>query len=211
MDTFRINVNPVNDAPTVEITKPGSKVDADEEFDFVADANDVDGDTLTFVLDFGDGTIETGTVVGNKIESTHAYRNEGAFTIAVTVSDGSLTAMEFIEINAEGGLSDPRQKIYVGPLAFDREFAKPGDDLYLFVNYENMGALELKDVRTTAIIQELGIRSSAAKSEVDDNKGTTEKLLLEIPEDAPAGRYWAEIVIDIDGDRRIKYRPIDII
>ena len=211
MQTFRINVNPLNDAPTVNIAKPGSKVDADEEFDFVADASDADGDALAFLLDFGDGTTETGTVAGNKIESSHSYENEGTYTITVTVYDGSSAAMDFLDVNAEGGLSDPKKIIYVGSLAFDREFAKPGDDLYLFVNYENAGTMDLKDVRTTAIIPELGIRSSAAKSEVDDNKGATEKLLLEIPEDAPAGRYWVEIVVDIDGDRRIKYRPIDII
>ena len=36
-------------------------------------------------------------------------------------------------------------------------------------------------------------------------------LTLEIPEDTQPGRYWVELVIDIDGNRRIKFWPIDIV
>ncbi|MBI2208074.1 PKD domain-containing protein [Candidatus Woesearchaeota archaeon] len=211
-DTFRINVLSVDDGPTVNIIEPGSEVTEEVEFDFVATASDPEGDALTFILDFGDGTVETGNVINGMIETTHTYAEEGTYTITVTVSDGSLTATDSKIVEAtESTTSDVRNIVYIGGIAFDNEFPKPGDELNVFVRFENQGDEDLKDARLTAIIQDLGIRSSTVKAEVNDGQEASKVLTLEIPEDAQAGRYWVEVIIDIDGNRRIKYRPIDII
>ena len=212
MDTFRINVLSVNDAPTVNILEPGSKVTGGAEFDFVATASDFDSLDLTYTLDFGDGTVKTGNVINGRIERTHTYEEEGTYTITVTVSDGSSTATDSKTVEAiQSTTSDVHNIIYVGGIAFDNEFPRTGDELRVFVNFENQGNDDLRDVRLTAIIQDLGIRSNTVSADVKDGKEALNILTLEIPEDAQAGRYWVEVVIDIDGDRRIKFRPIDII
>ena len=46
---------------------------------------------------------------------------------------------------------------------------------------------------------------------VDDDEQSSKFLSLYIPYYAMPGTYYVEIVIDLDGERRIKYRPINII
>ena len=211
-DTFRINVNGANDAPTVDITEPGNKVTEDVAFDFKAATGDIDGDVLTYVINFGDGKTKSGTAVNNQIETTHTYTVKGKYTIKVTVSDGSLTAQDSVTVSTEEAQPlEIKDVVHIGSISFDRESVKPGDELLMFVNFENQGALELNDVRLTAIIQELGIRSPTAKTVVRHNKGDFKTLILDIPKDAKPGRYDVELVVDTDGDRRIKFRTIDII
>ena len=108
--------------------------------------------------------------------------------------------------------SDIRNIIHINFIAFDKDFVRPGDLLNVYVNFENLDRCDLRDTRLTAIIRDLGIRSNAIKSStVKENEQSSKRLTLEIPEYAQPGRYWVQIIIDIDGDRRVKYRPIDII
>lgn len=210
-DTFRVNVNSVNDGPSVNIVEPDDDVEEDAEFDFLATATDPENDPLTYTLDFGDGTIITGNVVGGEVEATHTFTEEGEFTITVTVSDGSTTASDSVIIGSDESItSDVHAIIYIGGIAFDKESYRPGDNVKVFLNFENQGQEDLNDVRSTAIIADLGIRSNAEKVEADENDEQVETLFLELPKSAKKGRYMVELVIDIDGDRRIKYRPIDI-
>jgi hypothetical protein len=211
-DTFTIDVQSVNDAPTVNINEPGSKVTENEDFNFVATASDVEGDALTYTIDFDDGTIEQGSVVSGTIQTTHRYEDEGRFTITITVSDGSATGSDSITVKTITPISsDIHNIIYMGSIAFDNEFVRPGDELTMFLNFENQGSEDLKDVRVTAIIQDLGVRSRTLSVDVNDNNGVSRTLTLEIPENAQEGRYWVEVVIDIDGDRRVKFRPVDVV
>ncbi len=211
-DTFTIDVQSVNDAPTVNINEPGSKVTENEDFNFVATASDVEGDALTYTIDFDDGTIEQGSVVSGTIQTTHRYEDEGRFTITITVSDGSATGSDSITVKTITPISsDIHNIIYMGSIAFDNEFVRPGDELTMFLNFENQGSEDLKDVRITAIIQDLGVRSRTLSVDVNDNNGVSRTLTLEIPENAQEGRYWVEVVIDIDGDRRVKFRPVDVV
>lgn len=48
---------------------------------------DVNGDTLTYTWDFGDGTTGTGATVN------HTYVNEGSYHVSLTVSDGELNSV----------------------------------------------------------------------------------------------------------------------
>ena len=192
--------------------QPTADVDEDAEFNFLATASDPEGNALTYMLNFGDGTILTGNVAGGQVAAIHTFTEEGEFTITITVSDGSATASDSITIGSDESMtSDVHTIIYIGGVAFDNEFYRPGDEVRIFLNFENQGQEDLNDVRITAIIQELGIRSNAQKVEADENDNMMETLLLDLPKNAKKGRHMVEIVIDIDGNRRIKYRPIDII
>lgn len=74
-------------------TAPVARVDAvagDEGAELVLSAaasSDADGDPLTFVWTFGDGSPEA-----NGVSVRHTYADDGVYVVTVTVSDGSLTS-----------------------------------------------------------------------------------------------------------------------
>ena len=89
---------PVNHNPTVSASRtPAGAVDAGTAVQFTANGADEDGDTLTYLWDFGDG--ETST----EQNPSHAYTTGGTFEAKVTVSDGKggiATATLTVIVNA---------------------------------------------------------------------------------------------------------------
>ncbi len=73
-----------NDPPAVIVPDFGS-VAMRVESVYTVTATDQDGDDLSFVWDWGDGTLS----YTDSATATHAYANRGFFTITVTVSDGT--------------------------------------------------------------------------------------------------------------------------
>ena len=65
---------------------------------FNISARDVNGDAITFTVDFGDGsdpetaTTDGGTTGAQYAELTHTYDEEGTYTVTVEASDGELTS-----------------------------------------------------------------------------------------------------------------------
>jgi hypothetical protein len=78
-----VNRNPTTGALEVSSSSSGLSIAGLTEFALgLPDATDADGDQLTFVWDFGDGTVATGRLV-RKI-----YSRGGAYRVEVAVSDG---------------------------------------------------------------------------------------------------------------------------
>ena len=72
-----------NHSPLAVATSPDLTRDVGQIFDFAANSSsDQDGDYLSYVWDFGDGTTGTG------ISTTHFYITPGNYTCTLTVYDG---------------------------------------------------------------------------------------------------------------------------
>ena len=213
----------VNTAPTLSI--PDQTVNGDAGLldnlvdlfsnvvdDFTSAANMI----FSFVAQTNANLISCSLDSGRFIDCITQSNQNGFSDITISATDeGGLTTFDTFRINVqeveEPPTTDIRNIIYIGLIAFDKEFYRPGDELNMFVNFENKGDEDIKDARLTAIIQDLGIRSKTAKAQVNDGNEESKILVLELPEDAKPGRYWVELVIDTDGNRRVKFRPIDII
>ncbi|AZQ61593.1 PKD domain-containing protein [Flammeovirga pectinis] len=94
-----------NQAPTASITtnKLSGKAPLGVTFD-ASDSEDVDGDTLTFAWDFGDGTSETGVVI------PHTYSVVGTYNVSLTVTDtegASDEAVILITVSEDDIIIDP--------------------------------------------------------------------------------------------------------
>jgi len=87
-----------NQAPVAAISTDVSTGRAPLTVNFNASGStDPDGDTLTFVWDFGDGTTGTG------IAATHIYVNAGTYMVTLTVSDGQLSDAATVDIKVRNG------------------------------------------------------------------------------------------------------------
>ncbi|WP_339614882.1 glycosyl hydrolase [uncultured Gilvimarinus sp.] len=75
----------VNRAPVASIKTSVRSGTAPLTVEFDAGSSvDVNGDELTYVWDFGDGSLGSGVI------ATHEYQNEGSFAVTLSVSDGEL-------------------------------------------------------------------------------------------------------------------------
>lgn len=77
-----------NVAPQLSYSQPGSpSADEGAETYLPFTIEDVDADTLTASIDYGDGTSEQFVPWGRYLESHHVYANSGTYTVTVTATD----------------------------------------------------------------------------------------------------------------------------
>jgi VCBS repeat-containing protein len=90
--TIDITVRPINDAP---VTRAGADAAIDEGGTASFDGRgsfDVDGDSLTYFWEFGDGATATGPT------ASHRYPESGEYTISLTVSDGAASSTDTLTL-----------------------------------------------------------------------------------------------------------------
>lgn len=79
-----------NADPAVSIDPPadGTEVAVGATVAVAASFTDAGGnDTHTCSIDWGDGTVEAGTLAGGDCTGSHAYATDGGYAVTVTVSD----------------------------------------------------------------------------------------------------------------------------
>lgn len=64
---------------------------------FANKSTDVDGDTLTYTWDFGDGT------TSSDVSPKHTYSKEGIYKVVLTVNDGQETATSSVDVEVSDG------------------------------------------------------------------------------------------------------------
>ena len=70
-----------NHAPTADIVLSGTTYYVNQVINFNSSAFDLDGDALTFLWDFDDGS------TSNEPNTTHSYSSEGTYNVTLTVTD----------------------------------------------------------------------------------------------------------------------------
>jgi len=90
-----VNVTPVNDAPIIISTSP-SEIDASIGYEYVVNAIDVDGDSLSFVLI---GQPENMTINNNIISWEEISTNVSSVDFVLEVTDDSLSTFENINLS----------------------------------------------------------------------------------------------------------------
>jgi MYXO-CTERM domain-containing protein len=84
-----------NSAPEVALSADSLQPFEGESVHFEAMAVDANMDPLTFDWDFGDGT------ASEEQNPSHAYANQGAYDVALTVSDGFVTVQKMLRLDVQ--------------------------------------------------------------------------------------------------------------
>ena len=78
----------------------------------------------------------------------------------------------------------------------------------VFVKVENIGHEDLEDLRIIAMIDELALRQSTGKFDLDEEDSFGRFIYLEIPEDAESGLYLIKVAVQNDDYRDSAYRQV---
>ncbi len=149
-------------------------------------------------------------------KSVKAIFKAGSYLVKLTVIDfdGDM-ATDTITIDVDKAdkkqVKLPRRKIHINQINIVNDELRAGEDLVVYVNFENQGNYKINDATVTIIVPELALRQKIGHIDLKTNKGVAKKFILEIPEDAEPGIYEVMIIIYDNGLRRVRYRPIEII
>jgi PKD repeat protein/Tol biopolymer transport system component len=87
-----INVTAPNLPPTIQVIASPSSGTIPLTVEFMSNAIDEDGDTLSYLWSFGDGSSST------EINPVHEFQQEGIFEVSLTVSDGNFETQDFVQV-----------------------------------------------------------------------------------------------------------------
>jgi len=180
-----------------------------ETYVYDSNAVDPDNDTLTYSLVESPVNMTINSITG---VVTWIPRTTGSFRVTIRADDGKggyALQSYLIVVQPREEIKLPRRKIFVEQLSIiNEDCIEPGDDLYAFVNFKNMGFYDMRNVRITAVIQELGIRQRLGPFKLEPDEELAKILITNIPEDTPEGTYYVRFTINDDMVRRVIYRDI---
>lgn len=169
------------------------------------------GDIVSYSWDFnGDGVEDS----SDSVES-YWFREDGTYAVTLTIVDEygvEVTATVYICVADELD-NDPRRTVYIGGIAFldDEIEVMAGDWLPLHVTVENIGDMDIENLKISATIQELGVYATSTEFEFDRNDQEARTLHIEIPEWTQPGWYDVRITISDDYVHRYRHRDILVI
>ena len=162
------------------------------------EVTDPDEDTVIYTIS---------SPVGNDGEWQTKKGDEGNYNVVITASDGFCTTEKVVKIIVK---EKPYQSLIIERTAY-KEFIRPGDYQELYVTLENMGNIDIKDLKITAFIDTLGVWRKTPKFNIRAGDERTKLIQFMVPYDAMPGRHYMRIVISNDNIRRVIYRDFDVI
>ncbi|QQG38584.1 MAG: hypothetical protein HYS32_03180 [Candidatus Woesearchaeota archaeon] len=206
-DTFVVVVDPlaVNNAPYIFST-PKTSALANVDYFYQVKAADPDGDSLTFSLAKAPTGMTIDPVTG-LIAFTPSTEDEGEeFPVAVQVSDGSLTGLQFYILE----VSEFPHKFEVTGFDLSDFEVQPGQELWVFSAVSNKGVKKENDIRVQAVLPELSIYSEIFTFDLGRVETKWSSFPVVIPSNAPDGEYLIIIRAYNEDFTYTKYASVEV-
>ena len=172
--------------------------------------NNLGGTGQTFAWDFGDPASGTANTDDGLI-AFHTFKQQGTFPVKLTVTDDRGITNSVTKLIAVGL---PVQKVSRERLIFSRiqidDVVSAGQQMPIRLTLSNDAAKGLDDVKITAQIYDLGLRTSLGPFDLKPHEESSKTMLLELPPDVPPGSYDLELRISNDKLKRVTYRTVTI-
>jgi uncharacterized membrane protein len=92
------------------------------------------------------------------------------------------------------------------------QFIQPSvvGDIVARVNVENLGNIDLEDVKVTVSVPELGLRRSVGPFKIDADDVAIRRFVLDLFDDVYPGEYYVKITAEDKDHRKTKYRLVQV-
>ena len=207
-ETISITVNEAGNQPPVLELIGDKNVYEEQILEFIINATDPDNssDQLTYSA-FGLPTGAEFDPQTRKFSWTPVREQIGTYKVTFAVSDGALEDSETITINV---LETPYESLFVRSIRMD-EIVNAGEQLNVFVTLKDDGTKDMKGIKITVLIPDLGIIRSVGPFSVKQGQDISKQITLDIPADTVPGKYDVRITMNNDEERRVKYREVTIV
>ena len=103
-----------------------------------------------------------------------------------------------------------QSKLFVSSLRLVDECVAPGQETYLFASIKNKGDKQLKDVKVTSTIQDLGVRAASGPFTIKKRSSASRLLFLDIPSDTEEDVYYLRTAVTSRKESNAKYRILEV-
>ncbi len=144
------------------------------------------------------------------------FDNLGASSVAV---GSGITASSAPSVplpdSRENALDDLRMRlsardIFVSSIVPDTSCLSPGAETYLYISLSNRGEKTLRDVKITAVVEELGIRAVSGPFEMKKGGSASRFLYFIVPASAGPGEYYVKVAVSSGKDSIVNYRIFEV-
>lgn len=134
-------------------------------------------------------------------------KNDGTFDFTIRASNAAGSAQRTFTVKIEKNEADEHD-LFVDSITIEDDEVVQGALLRAFVTLSNEGTKDFNDLVITMEIQELGLKSSVSKFDLDDGQKKTKELTLQLPANVNIGEYDVQFTIKNDDVNVVKYRTV---
>ena len=159
-------------------------------------------------------------ILNTSATPAHIYAFAGNFTVTLTVIDNDgltgidTTTAEITDSSQTPGADDDdvhSTDMFIANIRLNNDgILQPGESLITTVKLENIGDVDLEDVRVTVSVPDLGLRIRDGPFDVDNDDEAFSRTILPLY-DALPGEYYVRVTIANHQFVRTKHRPLTIL
>lgn len=203
---FNIEVAPVNDAPVAN-AGPDKTANVNQIVSFDGTASfDIDSPIVSYLWNFGDGNIASGTVV------SHSYAASGKYDVTLTVSDALLQSSDTALVTINPPISKP--DLIMSSVSTSSKSVSRGKFLFILNTAKNIGNLvsnsfyinfHLSKDRIYGGADDVNLPSIRSAPTLKPGVNSTANTREKIPSSMPIGDYY----ICAFADSKLKVNELD--
>ncbi|MEK6901046.1 MAG: thrombospondin type 3 repeat-containing protein, partial [Nanoarchaeota archaeon] len=192
----------VNHRPLI-LSSPETAAQEDALYEYQVEAIDLDGDDLLYSLERApQGMIITADGVVHWTSET----DDDAF-VTIVVSDGLFETRQQYTIR----VNELTRGMKIKTAALGTEITAAGSFVPVQVSVTNNGAVDLRNVRVTVTVYDLGVQRSSTQFNLNRGRTANEQVVVPLPYDAEAGEYTVRITVGNGLFHDTTYRQITIL
>lgn len=191
----------VNHAPKL-LSNPLTSATKDKLYTYQIKVADSDSDALEIEL----SKAPKGMTLSQNGLVQWTPETESDAKVIIEITDGNYLVKQEFTVH----VAEAKKAVKFSSVKLGSDVVSAGDYLSMQINMANNGDEELKDLKVSTTIYELGLKLSSKEFDLEPGEKMGKNINLQLPYDVEPGEYLVEVMIDNGHFHDVVYRPIFI-